>query len=411
MNIKDIIFKGNNLIVMNEKGYEYFYSLSECKITSKRGIVKNNPFPVNGYADLRGIKRDIGLQLCRYRCSYDYNFIKELLKSDIVCYDKIKEKGYFKTSIGVIICKNFNTNEITFDFEEKGQEWKPAPFWLASNASRNMELVPEVALIYCNEISQFRSITSFRNSLWQDTHFIEYCVKNKTDIDNVHYDSYLQEMRKQKLIQKYGANRTEQVLNYINHFTLHNTRNVSDEYIDYIAKIMPIILVSAKKIEPLNLTMEEICMMATYFDKLDATKSITENKKILENYKNKIIDDIFKEIKERYKKIENETFKCEDSEYCVIFPENYQDCVNEGEQQHNCVGTCCSYKDGVVNKIATIFFIRNVNNKNASLITCYYNFTREYRESRGYCNANITSEQREIFNKICEEINEINNKK
>jgi hypothetical protein len=56
-------------------------------------------------------------------------------------------------------------------------------------------------------------------------------------------------------------------------------------------------------------------------------------------------------------------------EYTVVFPKTYNDFIDEGNQQHNCVG---SYPKKVLNGDCIVFFIRPKNNPSSSFITAEY---------------------------------------
>ena len=72
---------------------------------------------------------------------------------------------------------------------------------------------------------------------------------------------------------------------------------------------------------------------------------------------------------------------------CVIFPKSEQDFINEGNQQHNCVGT---YPNKVRNGECVIFFIRYKDTPNKSFITaectksglgqCFYSNNRSVND-------------------------------
>ena len=53
-------------------------------------------------------------------------------------------------------------------------------------------------------------------------------------------------------------------------------------------------------------------------------------------------------------------------EYVVVFPKTVKDFVNEGNQQHNCVG---SYPNAVIERQKIVFFIRRKNYPMDSFIT------------------------------------------
>lgn len=67
----------------------------------------------------------------------------------------------------------------------------------------------------------------------------------------------------------------------------------------------------------------------------------------------------------------NEFNNYEIGDYVIIVPTTYEQLVDEGNQQHNCVGRC--YHDNIRNGIDWIYFIRHKDTPNESFITCQYN--------------------------------------
>lgn len=67
----------------------------------------------------------------------------------------------------------------------------------------------------------------------------------------------------------------------------------------------------------------------------------------------------------------NEFNNYEIGDYVIIVPTTYEQLVDEGNQQHNCVGHC--YHDSIRKGTDWIYFIRHKETPNESFITCQYN--------------------------------------
>lgn len=76
-----------------------------------------------------------------------------------------------------------------------------------------------------------------------------------------------------------------------------------------------------------------------------------------------------KMIKQQKKILEIESI--ESDNYCVVCPRNFDDLIDEGTQQNNCVGYF--YNKNIANGEDYIYFIREKSNKKKSYITCRWN--------------------------------------
>lgn len=109
------------------------------------------------------------------------------------------------------------------------------------------------------------------------------------------------------------------------------------------------------------------------FELIQSEKNIEKAIKILEDIKNKEINEGIKSTQNLYGTIID---KVEKNNLIVIVPRNIEDLVNEGNQQHNCVGSY--YNQSISEGIDFIFFIRKKDNPDISYITCRYDI--EYGE-------------------------------
>lgn len=62
-----------------------------------------------------------------------------------------------------------------------------------------------------------------------------------------------------------------------------------------------------------------------------------------------------------------------DQHFCIKIPNSVEDLIDEGKQQHNCVGGL-KYRQAVIKQERLIFFIRSIDNPSKSFITCCYDF-------------------------------------
>lgn len=89
--------------------------------------------------------------------------------------------------------------------------------------------------------------------------------------------------------------------------------------------------------------------------------------------------------------------------HVVIIPQAYEDLVNEGKQQNNCVGHY--YNESILRGENLILFIRHSNSPKKSYITCRYNIKKqdivEYRYKN---NQNVYGNDVIIIEKVAEMI-------
>lgn len=62
-----------------------------------------------------------------------------------------------------------------------------------------------------------------------------------------------------------------------------------------------------------------------------------------------------------------------DRRYCIKIPNRIEDLIDEGIQQHNCIGGS-NYQQKIIEKERLVFFIRSIKDPKKSFITCYYDF-------------------------------------
>lgn len=69
-----------------------------------------------------------------------------------------------------------------------------------------------------------------------------------------------------------------------------------------------------------------------------------------------------------------------DQYYCIKIPNTIQDLIDEGKQQHNCVGGPI-YRQAIIERKQLIYFIRPIDQTSKSFITCCFNFSTNTTET------------------------------
>lgn len=103
-------------------------------------------------------------------------------------------------------------------------------------------------------------------------------------------------------------------------------------------------------------------------------KAVSKNYRLL---KDKEQQEQIEKSQKRIKELENLLYE----NYCFIVPTTLEELVDEGKQQHNCVGSY--YNDSMSRGEDFIYFIRKKNEPEKSYITCRFNVERnETKEAR-----------------------------
>ena len=116
-----------------------------------------------------------------------------------------------------------------------------------------------------------------------------------------------------------------------------------------------------------------------------AAKAVDKNYKLL---KDKEQQELIQKNQKRIKELENLLYE----DYCFIVPTTPKELIDEGEQQHNCVGSY--YNNSMSNGIGFIYFIRKKNEPEKSYITCRFDvYTKETVEARYKFNDKVSKEE------------------
>lgn len=109
--------------------------------------------------------------------------------------------------------------------------------------------------------------------------------------------------------------------------------------------------------------------------------------------KNKKLQEKIEKSQKRIKELETLVYK----DYCFLVPTTLEELVDEGEQQHNCVGSY--YNVSMAKGNDFIYFIRKKNEPKKSYITCRFNVNEnEIKEARYRFNdSDIRGEDKEAI--------------
>ena len=129
------------------------------------------------------------------------------------------------------------------------------------------------------------------------------------------------------------------------------------------------------------------------------------NRTVFQNYENYHFYNMKEEKNMLSLKLKQLNFmngKCFD-DYIVVVPQTYEDLVDEGKQQNNCVGHY--YNESILEGENLILFIRHSNSPKKSYITCRYNIKKqdivEYRYKN---NQDVNGYDMIIIEKVAEMI-------
>lgn len=226
-------------------------------------------------------------------------------------------------------------------------------------------------------------------------------VKNKEyNFCNETYKFY---KKIQRIKQESSGNDAKRFENLADSIGLHRTIELIDN--EKLKKVIfSSINISNKYYEKWNLELSDMMIIAEQYDIsladfIDATKGIRDNHKTLTAYKEK------RDNEKIADKLCELSFLdgFEYDKYCVVVPTCVEDLINEGKQQHNCVGSY--YNSDIAEGDDYIYFIRLKENKEQSYITCRYHvYSEETVEVRKKNNQDDFGEEGTIIGKMLEQI-------
>ena len=114
-------------------------------------------------------------------------------------------------------------------------------------------------------------------------------------------------------------------------------------------------------------------------------KAVSKNYRLLKDQEQQ---EQIQKSQKRIKELENLVYE----DYCFIVPTAPKELINEGEQQHNYVGSY--YNDSMSEGIGFIYFIRKKNEPEKSYITCRFDvYTKKTVEARYKFNDEVSKEE------------------
>ena len=114
-------------------------------------------------------------------------------------------------------------------------------------------------------------------------------------------------------------------------------------------------------------------------------KAVSKNYRLL---KDKEQQEQIEKSQKRIKELETLIYK----DYCFIVPTTQKELIDEGEQQHNCIGHF--YNDSMCKGEDFIYFIRKKNEPEKSYITCRFDvYTKKTVEARYKFNDEVSKEE------------------
>lgn len=185
------------------------------------------------------------------------------------------------------------------------------------------------------------------------------------------------------------------------------------EHINYIYKqcnIDKIIKNSVKKYEwHIEENLFELTSIINYCIENDINwcSLIDDNRTLIDN--TSTLENMIKEQKNKLltKNLQKLNFlnNLEINDYIIVIPQTIEDLILEGKQQNNCVGHY--YNDSIIDGANLIYFMRDKNNINNSIVTCRYNIkSKKTVEHRIKNNYSTTTSQNNIIQQIDKIINE-----
>lgn len=226
-------------------------------------------------------------------------------------------------------------------------------------------------------------------------------IKNKGY--NFCNDTYVFYKKIQKVKQETSGNDAKRFENLADNIGLHRTiKLIDDEKLKKV--IFSSINVSNKYYEKWSSELNDMIMIAELYDIslvdfIDVTKGIRDNYKTLVAYKEKRDNEKLAENLCKLSFLNGFEY----DKYCVVVPTCVEDLIDEGKQQHNCVGSY--YNSDIAEGDDYIYFIRLKENKEQSYITCrYHAYSNETVEVRKKNNDEVFGEERIIIDEMIDHI-------
>ena len=145
-----------------------------------------------------------------------------------------------------------------------------------------------------------------------------------------------------------------------------------------LLKLLRIVKYTALHSDNPKAVYSKLYELIRYFTRYNISDELLDtNRTVFQNYKTyQVYDNESKEgrIGFKLRRLNFMNGKYFDN-YIVVVPQTYEDLVDEGKQQNNCVGHY--YNDSILKGENLILFIRRSNSPKKSYITCRYNIKKQ----------------------------------
>ena len=220
--------------------------------------------------------------------------------------------------------------------------------------------------------------------------FVDFCLKNSLMLNDSNYKIF----QSSKKIKDYPEDVRILVAEYIEEI---NRSGLSKEYVvkilrNYKNSVLKYGCYAFNGYSALKYTLMYVGQFPELIKLINnqssfalAAKAVDKNYKLL---KDKEQQELIQKNQKRIKELENLLYE----DYYFIVPTTPKELIDEGEQQHNCVGSY--YNNSMSNGIGFIYFIRKKNEPEKSYITCRFDvYTKETVEARYKFNDNVSKEE------------------
>ena len=207
------------------------------------------------------------------------------------------------------------------------------------------------------------------NKLTKD--YLEWCKKEEEPVNS---DS----IKKYKSIKAYSLIPKDLKPYFVIVFTHISVESLELLDTSTLLKLLRIVKYTALHSDNPKAVYNKLSELIRYFTTYNISDELLDtNRTVFQNYKTyQIYNDESKEGRigfelRRLNFMNGKSF----DDYIVVVPQTYEDLVDEGKQQNNCVGHY--YNDSILRGENLILFIRRSNSPKKSYITCHYNIEKQ----------------------------------
>ena len=270
------------------------------------------------------------------------------------CYD------YHEYSVS---CSGFGTQEILSKF-----------IYLNENdfkAYRDGEAFLSMALQYPELDYNEAMYPYFANHTKLTKDYLEWCRKENESVNSNSINKY-------KSIKAYSLIPKDLKPYFVIVFTHISIESLEVLDTSTLLKLLRIVKYTALHSDNPKAVYSKLSELIHYFTRYNISDELLDtNRTVFQNYKTyQIYDDESKEGRigfelRRLNFMNGKSF----DDYIVVVPQTYEDLVDEGKQQNNCVGHY--YNESILRGENLILFIRHSNSPKKSYITCRYNIKKQ----------------------------------